>query len=40
LAVPLGLFEDWDFPLPAYSVYEERKLPWVRIEGEAIEHYD
>ena len=39
-AIPLGVFETRDFPLPEYSVYEERKLPWVRIEGEGIEHLD
>ena len=26
--------------VPDYSVYEERKEPWVSIAGEAIEHYD
>ena len=40
VAVPLGAFGQSDFPLPAYSVYEARKHPWVRIEGEGIEHID
>lgn len=39
-AVPVGAFADPRFPQPDYSVYEERKHAWLRIEGEGIEHYD
>src|SRR3546814_12699433 len=39
-AVPLGNFEPGHGFVPAYSVYEERKEPWVSITGEAIDHYD
>ncbi|MGN6496498.1 MAG: GFA family protein [Tsuneonella sp.] len=39
-AVPVGRFADPAFPPPGYSVYEERKHPWLRIEGEGIEHFD
>ena len=40
LAVPLGGFGEAQLPQPAYSVYEERKRPWVNIVGEGIEHFD
>ena len=39
-AVPLGNFEPGHDFVPEYSVYEERKEPWVSITGEAIDHYD
>src|SRR3546814_16934276 len=39
-AIPLGNFEPGHGFVPDYSVYEERKEPWVSIAGEAIEHYD
>ena len=39
-AIPLGAFASTDFPLPAYSVYETRRHPWVLIVGEGVEHYD
>ena len=38
IAVQWGLFEDpAAFPPPFYSVYEERKWPWVQVE--AAEHF-
>jgi hypothetical protein len=40
IAIPLGLFDEGAFPLPAYSVYEGRKFPWVAIAGPGIDHYD
>jgi hypothetical protein len=39
-AIPVGAFADRDFPAPLYSVWEARKHPWVRVEGEEIDHYD
>lgn len=39
IAIPVGLFCDPDFPPPRFSVWEERKHPWVTIEGE-VEHSD
>ncbi|WFR97928.1 GFA family protein [Rhizobium tumorigenes] len=30
-AVPVGLFADPQLPAPRYSVYEDRKHPWVEI---------
>lgn len=38
LAVPLGAFADPAFPPPRFSVYEERRHPWVAILGDAVEH--
>lgn len=40
LAVPLGAFDDPFFGTPEYSVYEGRKLAWVEITGDGVEHYD
>jgi hypothetical protein len=40
VAVPLGAFAGADLPPPVYSIYESRKRPWVRIEGEGVEHHD
>ena len=37
VAVPVGAFADPGFPAPAFSVYEERKHPWVGLP-ENIEH--
>lgn len=37
-AIPVGAFADPAFPSPEYSVYEERKHPWVAILGDDIEH--
>ena len=39
-AIPTGAFADRDFPAPHYSVWEERKHPWVTIDGDGIEHHD
>jgi len=40
VAVAIGGFADPDFPAPFFSVWEERKHPWVEIVGDGIEHYD
>lgn len=37
-AIPVGAFANPGFPSPEYSVYEERKHPWVAILGDDIEH--
>ena len=39
IAVALGAFADPGFPAPRFSVWEVRKHPWVRIEGEDVEHH-
>jgi hypothetical protein len=33
IAVPLGLFEDVNFPEPTVSIYERHKRSWVSIDG-------
>lgn len=38
VAVAIGAFADPMFPMPAYSVYENRKHAWVEIVGEEIDH--
>jgi len=40
IAVPIGAFEDEDFPDPVYSIYESRMRPWLRINGDAVQHHD
>jgi hypothetical protein len=37
VAIPVGAFADRQFPPPAFSVYEERMHPWVRVPDD-IEH--
>ncbi len=37
-AVPVGAFADPTFPAPTFSVYENRRHPWVTIAGEHVEH--
>ncbi|CAM3235080.1 CENP-V/GFA domain-containing protein [Sphingomonas antarctica] len=37
-AVPMGAFADPNFPAPSYSVYENRKHPWVEITGD-VDHW-
>ncbi|KKC26240.1 GFA family protein [Sphingomonas sp. SRS2] len=37
-AVAMGGFAGTDLPAPWFSVYENRKLPWVEIVGDGIEH--
>ena len=39
-AIAVGAFADRDFPPPHYSVWEGRKHPWVKIDGDGIEHHD
>ena len=38
IAIPLGAFADPNFPSPHFSVYEERRHPWVCLVGDDIEH--
>ena len=40
ISIPIGNFADHDFPAPRFSIYEERKHPWVTIDGDNIEHHD
>jgi len=40
LAIPAGLFGGAELPSPAYSVYEDRKMSWVEICGDGVEHWD
>ena len=37
VAIPLGAFDDPYFLKPAFSVWEQRKHPWVEVLGE-VEH--
>lgn len=37
LAVPVGAFADPGFPVPAFSVYEERMHTWVQLPA-GMEH--
>lgn len=39
VAVAVGAFADAGFPPPRFSVYEDRKHPWVEIAGDAIERH-
>lgn len=38
VAIPLGAFDDPFFAKPAFSVWEERKHPWVAILGDHVDH--
>lgn len=38
IAVPIGGFADPNFPPPHFSVFENRKHPWVAILGDEVEH--
>jgi hypothetical protein len=38
IAIPLGNFEDPWFVSPRFSVWEKRRLDWVEIVGEGVEH--
>ena len=38
VAIPLGAFDDPWFAAPRFSVWEERKHPWVEICGDSVEH--
>ena len=40
VAVPLGAFDDPYFLSPRFSVWEKRKVEWVAIVGEGVEHLD
>ncbi|KQS01908.1 aldehyde-activating protein [Sphingomonas sp. Leaf357] len=40
IAIPLGAFADPTFPPPQFSVYEERKHPWLAVLGAGVEHFD
>ena len=37
IAIPLGAFDDPYFLSPHFSVWEERKHPWVEISGDDVE---
>lgn len=37
IAVPVGAFADPSFPVPTFSVYEERMHSWIKLP-EGIEH--
>jgi hypothetical protein len=37
-AIPVGAFADKDFPIPHYTVWEDRKHDWVTICDEVIEY--
>ncbi len=39
LGIPLGAFDDPFFGRLNYSVYEDRKLEWLEIVGENVEHF-
>ena len=38
VAIPVGAFDDPFFLTPAFSVWERRKLDWIEIVGNGIEH--
>lgn len=38
VAIPLGAFDDPYFGSPEYSVWEDRKHPWVEIVGDGVDH--
>ncbi|HEY0107446.1 MAG TPA: GFA family protein [Rhizomicrobium sp.] len=38
VAVALGAFADKDFPAPKFSVYEDRRHPWVSVPAGAERH--
>ncbi len=40
IAVAIGAFADPAFPVPAFSVWEERKHGWVHIVGDGVEHIE
>ena len=38
IAVAIGAFAGTELPPPCFSVWENRKLPWLEIVGDGIEH--
>ena len=38
-AVPVGAFADPGFPAPKFSVYEQRKHPWIAVLGEDVKRF-
>ena len=40
IAIAIGAFDEPFFATPAFSVWEERKHPWVEIVGESVEHWE
>lgn len=38
VAIPLGAFADPYFARPGFSVWEKRKLEWVAVLGDDVEH--
>jgi len=39
IAVAVGAFDEPFHAPPLYSVYEDRKQPWVEIVGDGIDHF-
>jgi hypothetical protein len=39
VAVPVGTFVDPQFPVPEYSIFEDRMHHWLSIDAEGLEHY-
>jgi hypothetical protein len=40
IAIPVGALAGSPLPQPDYSVFENRRRPWVQITGEGTAHYD
>lgn len=40
IAVPVGAFADPAFPPPRFSVWEDRRHPWLSVLGDEVEHSD
>ncbi|WP_375395347.1 GFA family protein [uncultured Sphingomonas sp.] len=38
IAISLGAIVEGPIPAPEFSMYEDRKLPWVEIVGEGVVH--
>lgn len=39
-AIAMGAFAGTELPAPCFSVYEARRLPWLQLVGDGIEHHD
>ncbi|MFL0671073.1 MAG: GFA family protein [Erythrobacter sp.] len=39
IAVPVGLFDEADFPHPAYSICEKNRQSWASITGTRTRHH-
>ena len=40
IAISLGAIVEGGIPTPGVSIYEERKLPWIEIVGDQVDHID